>query len=58
MVVSDAGYYIPNERNRIKVAKWGTPKKTKEKKFKKTSKWNPSNEKIFVGNIAEEKQIY
>ena len=36
----------------------GHTKKTKEKKFKKTSKWNPSNEKIFVGNIAEEKQIY
>jgi hypothetical protein len=27
MVVSDASYYIPNERKRIKVAKWGTPKK-------------------------------
>jgi hypothetical protein len=29
MVVSDASYYIPNERKRIKVAKWGTPKKKK-----------------------------
>jgi hypothetical protein len=27
MAVSDAGYYLPNERKRIKVAKWGTPKK-------------------------------
>jgi len=27
MVVSDASYYIPNERKRIKLAKWGTPKK-------------------------------
>jgi hypothetical protein len=30
MVVSDASYYIPNERKRIKVAKWGTPKKNKK----------------------------
>jgi hypothetical protein len=35
MVVSDAGYYIPNERNRIKVAKWGTPKKQKKKNLKR-----------------------
>jgi hypothetical protein len=32
MVVSDASYYIPNERKRIKVAKWGTPKKKLKKK--------------------------
>ncbi len=33
--VSDASYYIPNERKRIKVAKWGTPKKYLKKKKKK-----------------------
>jgi hypothetical protein len=27
MVVSQASYYTPNERKKIKVAEWGTPKK-------------------------------
>jgi hypothetical protein len=31
MVVSNASYYIPNERKRIKVAKWGTQKKLNKK---------------------------
>ncbi len=35
MDVSDASYYIFNEKGKIKVAKWGTPKKIIKKKGKK-----------------------
>jgi hypothetical protein len=34
MDVSDASYYIFNEKGKIKVAKWGTPKKIFKKKKK------------------------
>ncbi len=43
MDVSDASYYITNEKKKktIKVAKWGTPKKLKKNK-KKPNITNPN----------------